>query len=126
MSTTPIDLQSLIDAQTDADTLAAVINGPATGAASSVTSRLGVVLPTLAKALLGIAPLAPITGFSTGVINGTTTVFTLPGAPVILVISGNGIVYSTRTGGDYTVSGTTVTFAIAPKVSDNLYVQGLH
>jgi hypothetical protein len=54
MSTTPISISQLLDAATDANTLNAVVNGPASGTGSLVTTRLGVTIPTLANAIANI------------------------------------------------------------------------
>jgi hypothetical protein len=47
--------QQLLNAGLDADTFAAVINGPANGADSTVATRTGPIVPTLAKCMADAA-----------------------------------------------------------------------
>lgn len=63
------------------------------------------------------SPLAP-----TGVINGVNTIFTLPTVPgPVVLVYRNGVLQQPG-GSDYTLSGSTVTFAIAPLLGDILLV----
>ena len=49
-----------------------------------------------------------------GTVNGSNTTFTLSASPAGLVLSKNGVVMKPGSGNDYTLSGTTITFATAP------------
>jgi hypothetical protein len=59
-----------------------------------------------------------------GTINGVNKVFTLTLAPVLLFLQYNSAVLQPGVG--YTLSGSTVTLAIAPEVGDSLYASGIY
>lgn len=63
------------------------------------------------------SPLAP-----TGTIDSSNTVFTLPSTPsTVVLVYLNGLLQKGG-GSDYTLSGTTITFVVAPLTNDTLLV----
>jgi hypothetical protein len=58
----------------------------------------------------------------TGTVNGINTIFTLPGAPPAggLLLFENGIIERVGAGNDYTLTGNTITFALAPAIGAQL------
>lgn len=60
----------------------------------------------------------------TGTINSINTVFTLANTPVAGTVQVylNGLLQATGSGMDYIISGTTVTFAKAPRTNSEVYV----
>jgi hypothetical protein len=70
-------------------------------------------------AALNFADYVPVPGTP----NGTQTTFTLTNAPspaTSLGVFKNGQLLQSGTGNDYTVSGSTITFTVAPLATDNL------
>lgn len=59
-----------------------------------------------------------------GTVNGSNTVFTLPSTPIsgTEMVFLNGILQNAGSGNDYTISGSTITFAQAPKTGDVILV----
>lgn len=60
-----------------------------------------------------------------GLINGSNVTFTLahvPAAPTVMIVELNGAVQYQNAGGDYTVSGSTITFLSAPVAGSTLVV----
>jgi hypothetical protein len=73
-------------------------------------------------AMVPVAGGAPIGAVPTGTVNGTNTIFSLPSVPTtpgatMLFFGG---IYQTQ-GIDYTLSGSTITFARAPRAGFGLY-----
>ena len=102
---------------------------PGTNGAVAYTSSTGVVSwLTLTNPINQSAPTVP--NFAdgvvpTGTINGTNSIFTLPAIPnpaASLLLQRNGLVLVQGASGDYTLSGTTVTFntGATPNTGDSL------
>jgi hypothetical protein len=57
----------------------------------------------------------------TGTVNGVNAVFTLPTTPgSIVLVFRNGLLQKPGGGNDYTISGVTITFVVAPLTGDSL------
>lgn len=88
------------------------------------------IITVNAKGLVTQVSTTPLTGLSflnevpTGNVNGNNTIFTVSVNPRLLFLFVNGSFQSPATP-DYTISGTTITFTVAPPISAKLYAQGI-
>lgn len=89
--------------------------------ANVVTFNMGSI-PQPGDILIAVALKSAAFTTISGAINGVNTVFTLAVSPGFLALYRNGILQSSQAGGDYTLSGNTITFnaGAVPQTGDNL------
>jgi hypothetical protein len=110
-------------------------SGPGSSAAtlatvnSNVGSFTNASITVNAKGLVtaassGTASPTPTQEVPSGTVNGSNTSFTLahtPSASSTLVLSADGMIYTQGAGKDYTISGATITFSVAPTLGQVLW-----
>ena len=101
------------------------------GAWSFDTMNTGLLLSTIPLTVVpgptgapGVGSGTQFAAVPTGTIDGSNPVFTLPHTPLLLWLYKNGVFQTP--GVDYTLSGATITYTIAPLSGDTHYAQGIY